>query len=182
MQYSVQRFFEANRDYHEFQIGTDDEQYISLICSTSANQPQGKQKVVLVICKPGFDQIGKKTIIHLVAEYPPSQFDHFILVCAKVSRQGLALLDSFSRAETLSFDDILIHRLDHKYVPKYRVLNAAEVAEVTTKYGNPRHFPKLRASVDIIARLLDFRPGQVLRATIKCPFRGETIAYRYIIA
>jgi len=179
MQYTVQRFFEKYRGYRDFHIKDDQEQYVALSCSTA--EKRGNQKVVLVICKSGFEQIGKKGIVHFVHSFPPNQFDHFILLCIKVSRQALDILDRYSHAETLSFDDLLVSRLEHKYVPTYQILTEAEVKEVKSKFGDPRQFPKIRKSVDVIARLLDFRPGQVLRATIRCPFQGATTVYRYVI-
>ena len=180
MQFTVQRFFETHRGYCDFEMKADGEQYTTISCSTAENR--GNEKVVLLICKSGSDQIGKKSILHFVHQFPPTEYDHFILLCIKVSRQALDMLDYYQHSETLSFDDLLVSRLEHKYVPKYQILSEAEVTEVKSKFGNPQQFPKIRRSVDVIARLLDFRPGQVLRATIQCPVQGATTVFRYVIA
>lgn len=124
--------------------------------------------------------IGKKDVLKIVGDAPPSEVFHLILICSRISRQSLHVFRQYHRFELLSDDDLVVQRLDHKYVPKYRKLDVAETEIVRRKYGNCNNFPRILANIDAAARLLGFQVGDVIEARISCPFRGPITEYRYV--
>jgi DNA-directed RNA polymerase subunit H (RpoH/RPB5) len=69
----------------------------------------------------------------------------------------------------------------HGLVPKHVILNEHEKTQVLEKYGiTLRQLPRISVS-DPIIKLLDGKPGDVVKIMRKSQTAGETIYYRVII-
>ena len=69
----------------------------------------------------------------------------------------------------------------HELVPKHIILNEQEKEEVLKRYGiSLRQLPRILVS-DPVIKLLNGKPGDVIRIIRKSPTAGETIYYRVVI-
>ncbi len=71
--------------------------------------------------------------------------------------------------------------LSHKLVPKHEVLSEKEKEELLKKYGiTLRQLPRILAS-DPIVKMLNAKPGDVIRIRRRSPTAGESIYYRVVV-
>jgi DNA-directed RNA polymerase subunit H len=69
----------------------------------------------------------------------------------------------------------------HKLVPKHIILNEQEKEEVLKKYGiSLKQLPRILVS-DPIIKLLNGKPGDVVKIIRKSPTAGEAVYYRVVI-
>lgn len=69
----------------------------------------------------------------------------------------------------------------HELVPKHTILNEQEKEEVLKRYGiTLRQLPRILVS-DPVIKLLNGKPGDVVKITRKSPTAGETVYYRVVI-
>lgn len=69
----------------------------------------------------------------------------------------------------------------HELVPKHIILNEQEKEEILKKYGiSVRQLPRISVS-DPMIKLLNGKPGDVVKIVRKSPTAGESIYYRVVI-
>ncbi|MHA1237795.1 MAG: DNA-directed RNA polymerase subunit H [Candidatus Odinarchaeia archaeon] len=74
-----------------------------------------------------------------------------------------------------------LNLLEHELVPMHIVLSEEEAEEVLKTYKiNRDQLPKLLAS-DPIAKLINAKPGDIVKIIRKSPTSETFIAYRYVI-
>ena len=130
-----------------------------------------------VLCLTMLMSIGKKSALKY--KRYASDYKHFILVTMRISFQAMAILkECFNIFELLRPKEIYYNKTLHVMVPKYKILSAEEVDEIQIQYGPIKHFPKIIANVDPIARYLNFREGQVV--SIDKP--GRVTYYRHVVS
>jgi DNA-directed RNA polymerase subunit H (RpoH/RPB5) len=123
---------------------------------------------------------GKKDIQYILDS---KHIDHVILVTGSLSSQGVHLFTkSVKYYEVLSHNDIMLPVLEHKFVPQYRIMTELEKEACAKKYGEISNHNKIIATYDIIARILDLRPGDLVQTKQLSNHIGVEIAYRYVIS
>jgi len=70
---------------------------------------------------------------------------------------------------------------EHTLVPKHEILTQKEVEQLLAEYRvQPYQLPQIKAS-DPAVKVIDAKPGDVLRVIRKSPTAGIHIAYRYVV-
>lgn len=70
----------------------------------------------------------------------------------------------------------------HELVPKHEVLSIEEAYELLKGLGiRPERLPWIRAS-DPIAKMINAKPGDIIKITRKSALSGEIVTYRYVIS
>ncbi len=105
--------------------------------------------------------------------------EHLILIGNNISFQTSAHLSkTYYYFEFLKHTEISFNKMDHHLVPIYRLLNQRDIKLLKEKYQDINKYPKLIYRVDPIARIMDFRPGDVLEVMRK---NSTVIMYRVVI-
>ncbi|MEM0065890.1 MAG: DNA-directed RNA polymerase subunit H [Sulfolobales archaeon] len=98
-----------------------------------------------------------------------------LIICYKnnYSRLGYSLSSKRVRVEEKI--------LEHELVPKHELLTKEEAIRVLRELGvRPEQLPWIRAS-DPVAKLLNAKPGDIIRVIRKSPTAGTSIAYRFVV-
>ncbi len=70
--------------------------------------------------------------------------------------------------------------MDHELVPKHEILNEKEKKALLEKLEiQEKSLPKILES-DPVVKIMNAKPGQVLRITRESPTAGETTYYRFV--
>jgi DNA-directed RNA polymerase subunit H (RpoH/RPB5) len=70
---------------------------------------------------------------------------------------------------------------NHELVPKHEILSEKEKEELLKKYGiTLKHLPRI-LETDPVIRVLNGKPGDVVRITRKSPTAGETEYFRVVV-
>ena len=68
----------------------------------------------------------------------------------------------------------------HELVPKHEIISAKEKEELIKKYGSLKNFPRIY-STDPQVKLLNAKPGDVIKITRHNDVTGESIYYRVVV-
>ncbi|MCS7093882.1 MAG: DNA-directed RNA polymerase subunit H [Candidatus Aenigmarchaeota archaeon] len=68
----------------------------------------------------------------------------------------------------------------HELVPKHEIVTEEEKKEIVEKYGSLKNLPRIY-STDPQVKILNAKPGDVIKITRKSETAGETIYYRIVI-
>jgi len=68
----------------------------------------------------------------------------------------------------------------HELVPKHEIISAKEKEELIKKYGSLRNFPRIYSS-DPQVKLLNAKPGDVIKITRYNEITGESVYYRVVV-
>ncbi|MCE4617210.1 MAG: DNA-directed RNA polymerase subunit H [Desulfurococcales archaeon] len=72
--------------------------------------------------------------------------------------------------------------LHHELVPKHEVLDIEEAAKLLKELGvEPHQLPHISVN-DPVVRILNAKPGDIIRIRRKSEIAGETIFYRIVAA
>lgn len=78
-------------------------------------------------------------------------------------------------------DEVRFNVLNHVNVPLHVILPEDEVKDLLKRYNIVREqLPKIRNN-DPACRVIDAKPGQVVKVTRRSPTAGTAIAYRLVI-
>lgn len=78
-------------------------------------------------------------------------------------------------------EEVRFNVLNHVNVPLHVILPEDEVKELLKRYNIVREqLPKIRNN-DPAARVIDAKPGQVVKITRRSPTAGVAVAYRLVI-
>lgn len=82
----------------------------------------------------------------------------------------------------MSEEDLRFNTLNHELVPFHEVVDENDVAPLLQQYGIVKEqLPKIRDD-DPAARVIEAKPGQVVRITRESPTAGRHTAYRLVVA
>lgn len=77
--------------------------------------------------------------------------------------------------------DLRFNVLNHEIVPLHEILPEAEVPGVLESYGIVKEqLPKIKAN-DPGVKVVDAKPGQIVRITRASPTAGKFTAYRLVV-
>lgn len=83
--------------------------------------------------------------------------------------------------DPLSDEDLRFNVLNHDLVPMHELLSDDEVADMLAHFNIVKEqLPKIKAS-DAAVRVVDAKPGNVVRITRRSPTAGKSIAYRLVV-
>jgi len=68
----------------------------------------------------------------------------------------------------------------HELVPKHEIISEKEKEELIKKYGSLKNFPRIYSN-DPQAKLLNAKPGDVIKITRYNNVIGESVYYRVVI-
>lgn len=78
-------------------------------------------------------------------------------------------------------DEVRFNVLNHVNVPLHVILPEDEVKDLLKRYNIVREqLPKIRNN-DPACRVIDAKPGQVVKVTRRSPTAGVAVAYRLVI-
>jgi len=107
---------------------------------------------------------------------------HFIIITDSISFQAVNFLTE-QRAywEVLSYNDTACAKNNHSYVPTYSIQSKEQVLLLEAKYGPKASFNKMVCKVDAMARFLDLREGDVVRASKISCIGGNNECFRLLV-
>jgi DNA-directed RNA polymerase subunit H len=142
--------------------------------------PKEKQKAI-IWCIPDEITVGITSINRLQKVMKDANLEMGIIVTSgrythavrqSAKKKGIELLP-----KTFPVFDIF----EHKLVPKHEILTEKEREQLLAKYRvQPYQLPQIKAS-DPAVKVIDAKPGDVLRVIRKSPTAGIHIAYRYVV-
>jgi len=68
----------------------------------------------------------------------------------------------------------------HELVPKHEIISAKEKEELIKKYGSLKNFPRIYSS-DPQVKLLNAKPGDIIKITRYNEITGESMYYRVVV-
>ena len=68
----------------------------------------------------------------------------------------------------------------HELVPKHEIISAKEKEELIKKYGSLKNFPRIY-STDPQVKLLNAKPGDIIKITRYSEITGESVYYRVVV-
>lgn len=78
-------------------------------------------------------------------------------------------------------EDLRFNVLNHELVPHHEVLSPEDAAAVLERYEIVKEqLPKLKSS-DPAARVVDAKPGQIVKIARNSPTAGMAVAYRLVV-
>ena len=81
----------------------------------------------------------------------------------------------------MSDEDLRFNVLNHDIVPMHEVLSDEETQAVLEQYQIVKEqLPKIKAT-DPAVKVVDAKPGQLVRVTRRSPTAGKSIAYRLVV-
>ena len=68
----------------------------------------------------------------------------------------------------------------HELVPRHEIISAKEKEELIKKYGSLKNFPRIY-STDPQIKLLNAKPGDIIKITRYNEITGESMYYRVVV-
>ena len=68
----------------------------------------------------------------------------------------------------------------HELVPKHEIVSEKEKEELIKKYGSLKNFPRIYSS-DPQVKLLNAKPGDVIKIIRRNEVTGESVYYRVVV-
>ena len=134
-----------------------------------------RHNMTCYIHKGHMPKCGKKDI--LAIDISVNNRTHSMFIVGKISVQATYFISRrHVYHEILYPDELLVPVLDHAYVPTYRIISGPELEEIKE---DKTKFNKMIAKKDPIARLLDFREGDLVE-TVTWTNNGRQVSYRYL--
>lgn len=142
--------------------------------------PKEKQNA-LIWCIPEEATVGIASITRLQKLMKERNLERGIIVTSgrythavkqSAKKKGIELLP-----KTFPVFDLF----EHKLVPKHEILSEKEKEQLLAEYKvRPYQLPQIKSS-DPAVKVIDARPGDILRILRKSATAGEHIAYRYVV-
>jgi DNA-directed RNA polymerase subunit H (RpoH/RPB5) len=125
--------------------------------------------------KSGFT---KQSLISLV-ESQVDPITHILLVCEGITCHVTRYLKSLLvYSEHMYPSEVSSIKLRHKYIPKYRLVDKAELLAIERRYGNRAAYPKLIEHLDPMSRYFNFRYLDIIEITK--PSQPNYVMYRIV--
>jgi DNA-directed RNA polymerase subunit H len=158
-------------------------QVYSLLATNTQARGKLDVQVFWVTCDEQPVTLYKSMFVYLLGHGQIISGSHLVFITKSISNSCLVCIQTHcSYHEIISYEETLYFILSHNYVPEYQLLSEAEIVDVEQKYGNRNQFPKLLYQIDAVARIMDFRPGDIVRIFRKSPTNGMSTFYRQVIS
>jgi DNA-directed RNA polymerase subunit H len=142
--------------------------------------PKQKEKA-LIWCMPDESTVGIASINRLQKVMKDANVEMGIIVTSGRYTHAVKQGAKKKRIELLPKTFPVFDLFEHKLVPKHEILTQKEKEQLLVEYRvKPYQLPQIKAS-DPAVKVIDARPGDVLRVIRKSPTAGIHIAYRYVV-
>jgi DNA-directed RNA polymerase subunit H len=142
--------------------------------------PKEKQRA-LVWCMPDESTVGIASINRLQKAMKDADVEAGIIVTS--GRYTHAVKQSAKKKciELLPRTFPVFDLFEHKLVPKHEILTQKEREQLLAEYRvQPYQLPQIKSS-DPAVKVIDAKPGDILRVIRKSPTAGIHKAYRYVV-
>lgn len=142
--------------------------------------PKEKRKA-LVWCIPEESTVGIASINRLQKLMKERNLERGIIVTSGRYTHAVKQSASKKGVELLPKTFPVFDLFQHKLVPRHEILTQKEKEQMLAEYKvQPYQLPQIKSS-DPAVKVIDARPGDVLRIIRKSSTSGEHIAYRYVV-
>jgi DNA-directed RNA polymerase subunit H len=142
--------------------------------------PKDKQKA-LIWCIPDEGTVGIASINRLQKAMKDVDVEMGIIVTSGRYTHAVKQSAKKKEIELLPRTFPVFDLFEHKLVPKHEILTAEEREQLLSEYKvHPYQLPQIKAS-DPAVKVIDAKPGDILRIIRKSPTAGTHIAYRYVV-
>lgn len=164
---------------------------VSMTKQMSRDPRNGKERMVYVLFVPLKQTLHTELTSILVTAAEERNYEHVVLVCSSTTKNTKSSLQKSMTIiwEVLSYDDLKFCAPCNVLVPiKYELLTDKERAEFTTDPSKLRKMfardngqVKHHVKQDVMARLLGFRMGDIVRITEAHTSTGLSISHRLLV-
>lgn len=142
--------------------------------------PKEKQKALLW-CVPEEATVGITSINRLQKAMKDANVDKGIMITSGRYTHAVKQSAQKKGIELLPRTFPVFDLFEHTLVPKHEILTPKEVEQLLAEYRvQPYQLPQIKAS-DPAVKVIDAKPGDVLRVIRKSPTAGIHMAYRYVV-
>lgn len=142
--------------------------------------PKEKRKAI-VWCIPDESTVGIASINRLQKLMKERNLERGIIVTSGRYTHAVKQSAKKKDVELLPKTFPVFDLFEHKLVPKHEILTREEREQLLAEYKvHPYQLPQIKAS-DPAVKVIDARPGDVLRVIRKSSTSGEHLAYRYVV-
>jgi len=142
--------------------------------------PKEKQNA-LIWCLPDESTVGITSINHLQKVMKDANVEMGIIVTSGRYTHAVKQSAKKKGIELLPRTFPVFDLFEHKLVPKHEILTQKEKEQVLSEYRvQPYQLPQIKSS-DPAVKVIDAKPGDILRVIRKSPTAGIHIAYRYVV-
>ncbi len=142
--------------------------------------PKEKQNA-LIWCIPDESTVGIASINRLQKVMTEANVERGIIVTSGRYTHAVKQSAEKKGIELLPRTFPVFDLFEHKLVPKHEILTQKEVEQLLAEYRvQPYQLPQIKAS-DPAVKVIDAKPGDVLRVIRKSPTAGIHKAYRYVV-
>jgi DNA-directed RNA polymerase subunit H (RpoH/RPB5) len=139
------------------------------------------QKQMLIFCWPTQGTVGVQIINQVKKTMKEEKMEKGIIVTSgrftqaaktHARRRGIELIPRLFPSFNI---------FEHVLVPKHEIVGADEREKLLNEYRvQPYQLPRLKAS-DPAAKVIDAKPGDIVRITRDSPTAGKYTSYRYVV-
>jgi DNA-directed RNA polymerase subunit H len=142
--------------------------------------PKEKQKA-LIWCIPNESTVGIASINRLQKVMKDVDVEEGIIVTSGRYTHAVKQSAKKKNIELLPRTFPVFDLFEHMLVPKHEILTQKEKEQLLSEYRvHPYQLPQIKAS-DPAVKVIDAKPGDILRVIRKSPTAGIHIAYRYVV-
>jgi DNA-directed RNA polymerase subunit H len=142
--------------------------------------PKEKQKA-LIWCLPDESTVGITSINRLQKVMKDVDVEMGIIVTSGRYTHAVKQSAKKKGIELLPRTFPVFDLFEHKLVPKHEILTQKEREQLLSEYRvQPYQLPQIKSS-DPAVKVIDAKPGDILRVIRKSPTAGIHIAYRYVV-
>jgi DNA-directed RNA polymerase subunit H len=142
--------------------------------------PKEKQKA-LIWCLPDESTVGIASINRLQKVMKDVDVEMGIIVTSGRYTHAVKQSAKKKGIELLPRTFPVFDLFEHKLVPKHEILTQKEREQLLSEYRvQPYQLPQIKSS-DPAVKVIDAKPGDILRVIRKSPTAGIHIAYRYVV-
>ena len=142
--------------------------------------PKEKRKAI-IWCIPEESTVGIASINRLQKLMKEKNLERGIIVTSGRYTHAVKQSAGKKGVELLPKTFPVFDLFEHTLVPRHEILTQKEKEQMLTEYRvQPYQLPQIKSS-DPAVKVIDARPGDVLRIIRKSSTSGEHIAYRYVV-
>jgi DNA-directed RNA polymerase subunit H len=140
-----------------------------------------EKREALVWCVPDESTVGIASINRLQKLMKERNLERGIIVTSGRYTHAVKQSAKKKGVELLPKTFPVFDLFQHKLVPKHEILTQEERERLLAEYKvHPYQLPQIKAS-DPAVKVIDARPGDIIRVIRKSSTSGEHIAYRYVV-
>jgi DNA-directed RNA polymerase subunit H len=148
--------------------------------SCIVQMPKEKKKA-LIWCIPNESTVGIASINRLQKAMKDARVEAGIIITSGRYTHAVKQSAKKKDIELLPRTFPVFDLFEHKLVPKHEILTQEEREQLLAKYRvQPYQLPQIKSS-DPAVKVIDAKPGDILRVIRKSPTAGIHVAYRYVV-